>query len=161
GRQPAALRRTGSRPGRPGRRAGGPRETRRAEKPCDRDAVLRRVKRERDRRSVAGVAGDCDAGLEAGQGLASEGTDIHLTSCLSLDVELCRSAPMPTDRWLTLERLYHAALERPAEERAAFLAEACKDETLRREVLELLEQPLMPEFLGGPAIGVAAAMIDD
>ena len=28
---------------------------------------------------------------------------------------------MPTDRWLTLERLYHAALERPAEERAAFV----------------------------------------
>ena len=36
----------------------------------------------------------------------------------------------------TLERLYHAALERPAEERAAFLAEACvSDEALRREVL--------------------------
>jgi serine/threonine protein kinase len=69
--------------------------------------------------------------------------------------------PMPTDRWLTLERLYHAALARPAEERAAFLAEACKDETLRREVLALLAQPSMPEFLGGPAIAVAAAMIDD
>ena len=68
---------------------------------------------------------------------------------------------MPTDRWLTLERLYHAALERPAEERAAFLAEACKDETLRREVLALLEQPSMPEFLGGPAIDVAAAMVDE
>ena len=68
---------------------------------------------------------------------------------------------MPTDRWLTLERLYHAALERPAQERAAFLAEACEDETLRRQVLALLEQPSMPEFLGGPAIAVAAAMVDD
>ena len=68
---------------------------------------------------------------------------------------------MTTDRWRTLERLYHAALERPAEERAAFLAEACEDETLRREVLALLEQPSMPEFLGGPAIAVAAAMVDE
>ena len=68
---------------------------------------------------------------------------------------------MPTDRWLTLERLYHAALERPAEERAAFLAEACKDDRLRREVLALLEQPSIPEFLGGPAIAVAAAMVDE
>src|SRR5262245_45664701 len=68
---------------------------------------------------------------------------------------------MATDRWRALERLYHAALERPAEERSAFLRQACEDETLRREVLALLEQPSMPEFLGGPAIGVAAAMIDD
>jgi serine/threonine protein kinase/Tol biopolymer transport system component len=68
---------------------------------------------------------------------------------------------MSTDRWRTLERLYHAALERPAEERAAFLAEACQDETLRREVLALLEQPSMPDFLGGPAIDVAAAMVDE
>ena len=68
---------------------------------------------------------------------------------------------MPTDRWLTIERLYHAALERPAEERAAFLAEACKDETLRREVVALLEQPSMPDFLGRPAIDVAAAMVDE
>jgi eukaryotic-like serine/threonine-protein kinase len=67
----------------------------------------------------------------------------------------------PTDRWRTLERLYHAALERPAEERAAFLAEACDDEAIRREVLSLLEQPSMPSFLGGQAITVAAAMIDD
>ena len=68
---------------------------------------------------------------------------------------------MPTDRWLAIERLYHAALERPAEERAAFLAEVCKDETLRREVVALLEQPSMPDFLGRPAIDVAAAMVDE
>src|SRR5262245_25199578 len=68
---------------------------------------------------------------------------------------------MSTHRWRTLERLYHAALERPAEDRAAFLAEACKDETLRSEVLALLEQPSMPAFLGEPAVNVAAAMVDD
>ena len=68
---------------------------------------------------------------------------------------------MRTDRWRTIERLYHAALERPAEERAAFLADACEDEALRREVLSLLEQQSMPDFLGGPAIAVAAAMVDE
>ena len=39
------------------------------------------------------------------------------------------------DRWATVERLYHAALTRPIEERAAYVAEACAgDEELRREV---------------------------
>src|SRR4029434_10974098 len=37
----------------------------------------------------------------------------------------------------------------------------CDDEAIRREVLSLLEQPSMPSFLGGQAITVAAAMIDD
>jgi hypothetical protein len=32
---------------------------------------------------------------------------------------------MSSDRWATIERLYHEALSRPAEERAAFLADAC------------------------------------
>src|SRR5688500_9682736 len=68
---------------------------------------------------------------------------------------------MSTVRWRSIERLYHAALERPAVERAAFLAEACKGETLRRVVLALLEQPSMPEFLGWPAIAIAAELIDD
>ena len=68
---------------------------------------------------------------------------------------------MSTDRWRRIEGLYHAALQRSAEERAAFLAEACDNEELRREVLSLLEQPSMPDFLGGPAIDVAAAMVDE
>ena len=68
---------------------------------------------------------------------------------------------MATDRWQALERLYHAALERPVGERSAFLRQACEDETLRREVQALLDQPSMPEFLGEPAVNVAAAMVDD
>ena len=68
---------------------------------------------------------------------------------------------MTTDRWRTLERLYHEALERPVEERSAFLRQACDDDTLRREVLALLEQPSMPAFVGEPAVDVAAAMDDD
>jgi eukaryotic-like serine/threonine-protein kinase len=43
------------------------------------------------------------------------------------------------DRWNTVEGLYHAALARPVDERATFLAEACAgDEGLRREVESLL-----------------------
>ena len=47
---------------------------------------------------------------------------------------------MTPERWREIERLYHAALERSAEERAAFLTEACGDDgALRREVESLLE----------------------
>ncbi len=46
---------------------------------------------------------------------------------------------MERNRWQLIEELYHAALERAPEERAAFLAEACADDSdLRREVEELL-----------------------
>ena len=47
---------------------------------------------------------------------------------------------MTPDRWREIERVYLAALERGADERAAFLAEACgNDGGLRREVESLLE----------------------
>ena len=68
---------------------------------------------------------------------------------------------MSSDRWRTLERLYHAALERPPAEHAAFLRDVCDDDALRREVLSLLEQPSMPGFLDAPALNVAAAMVGD
>ena len=46
---------------------------------------------------------------------------------------------MTPERWQEIERLYHAALERDADERAAFLAAACGgDEALRHEVESLL-----------------------
>src|SRR4030095_15988243 len=49
---------------------------------------------------------------------------------------------MDAERWQQIERLYHAALARPATERAAFLAEGCAgDEELRREVTQLLDAP--------------------
>lgn len=55
---------------------------------------------------------------------------------------------MTPDRWRTVEELYHAASDRPAEDRAVLLAEACHgDEDLRREVEELLEQSDDPESL--------------
>ena len=46
---------------------------------------------------------------------------------------------MTPERWQSIERLYHAALERETDEQSAFLAEACAgDEALRGEVESLL-----------------------
>ncbi len=46
---------------------------------------------------------------------------------------------MATERWQQIDQLFHAALERPAAARAAFLDEACAgDEALRREIESLL-----------------------
>jgi len=61
-------------------------------------------------------------------------------------------------RWLELERLYHAALERPPDERQSFVEQACAhDEWLRRELESLLAHDRPDEdFLDQPAIGVAA-----
>src|SRR5262245_15916991 len=51
------------------------------------------------------------------------------------------STAMGPDRWLTVERVFLAALARPAEARAAFLAQECgADEELRRAVESLLER---------------------
>jgi eukaryotic-like serine/threonine-protein kinase len=65
------------------------------------------------------------------------------------------------DRWDTVERLYHTALARPADERAAFLAEACGgDHALRREVESLLAQhPSANDVLTRGAIVAAAGLV--
>ena len=48
-----------------------------------------------------------------------------------------------TSRWSAIERIFHEALERPPEARAAFLTDSCAgDEELRREVQSLLDQPV-------------------
>ena len=67
---------------------------------------------------------------------------------------------MTPDRWASVERLYHEALARPADERAAFLMEACAaDDEVRQEVDSLLAQSGTSEgFLGAPAITMAAQM---
>jgi serine/threonine protein kinase/Tol biopolymer transport system component len=47
---------------------------------------------------------------------------------------------MTPERWREVERLYHAALERPADQRARFLADACGGDTpLRQEIESLFE----------------------
>lgn len=70
---------------------------------------------------------------------------------------------MKGNRWQEVERLYHAALQHDAKDRAAFLLEACKgDEALRREVESLLRYEAQAEnFIESPAIDVAAKMMAD
>jgi serine/threonine protein kinase len=46
---------------------------------------------------------------------------------------------MEREVWQQVDTLYHAALERPAGERAVFLNEACPDLDIRREVESLLD----------------------
>src|SRR4030095_4708353 len=62
------------------------------------------------------------------------------------------------DRWWAVERVYHEALLRPPERRAAFVAEACAGNAeLRREVESLLAQDASadPLFTRGAAIAPA------
>jgi serine/threonine protein kinase/formylglycine-generating enzyme required for sulfatase activity/dienelactone hydrolase len=47
---------------------------------------------------------------------------------------------MTSERWQRIESLYHSALELEPEKRTLFLAEACSDEAVRREVESLLKQ---------------------
>ena len=65
---------------------------------------------------------------------------------------------MERERWLKVERLYHAARELEGSERARFLREACAgDEALLREVESLLaEEGGTRSLLGKPALEVAA-----
>ena len=62
---------------------------------------------------------------------------------------------MTPDKWRDVERIYVAALERDAGERATFLEAACgADKELRREVESLLEyQPRAEDFLEGARNG--------
>jgi serine/threonine protein kinase len=69
---------------------------------------------------------------------------------------------MPAERWQRIEELYHAALERAPEERTAFLAEACGDDSgLRREVEELLRYDGVAEsFIEENALVMEARQLD-
>ena len=64
---------------------------------------------------------------------------------------------MTPERWKQVEALYHAARTRPSGERAAFLADSCRDdESLRREVESLLNEPVSDDgFLDPPAPAAA------
>ena len=67
---------------------------------------------------------------------------------------------MTPERWQCIERLYHTALERDTDERAAFLADACDgDEALRCEVESLLRcDPRAENFIEAPALEVVARL---
>ena len=63
---------------------------------------------------------------------------------------------MTPERWQQIEQLYHEALERPADQRAAFLEEACAhDEALHHEVDGLLKAHIEAEQV--PAFALTAA----
>ena len=65
---------------------------------------------------------------------------------------------MDSERWKQVDSLLQAVLERPSEEREAFLRHACSgDQALEREVRSLLTAQQAAEgFLDRPAIEVAA-----
>jgi hypothetical protein len=70
---------------------------------------------------------------------------------------------MEPTRWQRIAELYHAAQTRPANERAAFLAEACADDAdLRRQVETLLDTPATADSLfAGPAAAITASVVSD
>jgi non-specific serine/threonine protein kinase/serine/threonine-protein kinase len=73
---------------------------------------------------------------------------------------------MEPGRWQRVEALFHEALERPPDERAAFVAAACDDADVRAEVEQLLHaDDNASAFVGSAAAGVgriaAAALPDD
>ena len=65
---------------------------------------------------------------------------------------------MDSERWKQVDNLLQSALERPPDERDAFLRQACAgDEALEREVRSLLASDEQAgRFLESPAIEVAA-----
>ena len=67
---------------------------------------------------------------------------------------------MTPERWRDVERLYHAALERDGDQRAAFLTDACKgDPELHREVESLLAyRAKASDFIETPAADAYPAM---
>src|SRR5215207_9040719 len=70
---------------------------------------------------------------------------------------------MTPERYQRIKELFHSALERTAEERPAFLAEACGNDTALRAKVEALvaadEQP--GSFMDAPAYAVAAEMLTE
>ena len=68
---------------------------------------------------------------------------------------------MDSERWKQVDNLLQSALERPPDERDAFLRQACAgDEALEREVRSLLaSQQEAGSFLESPAMEVAAPQI--
>src|SRR5262245_49569815 len=69
---------------------------------------------------------------------------------------------MKPERWKQIERLYHAALDCEPDERAAFLAETCIDDSgLRREVEELLRYDgAAGSFIQGNALAFEARRLE-
>ena len=69
---------------------------------------------------------------------------------------------MQQGRWKEVSRLYHAALERSADDRRAFLEQACAgDEALRGEIESLLgSEAAAGDFMELPAVSVMAGALE-
>ena len=66
---------------------------------------------------------------------------------------------MTPERWHRVEELYHAAYVLPIGERAAFLAEACREDArLRRQVESLLKESSQGGFLAAPTLETAGVL---
>src|SRR5215510_4301167 len=70
-------------------------------------------------------------------------------------------SPMKPERWLQIDQLLEAAMEREPEERVAFIAVACADdESLRLEVESLLRSDEAAEsFIEEPVVELVAEVI--
>src|SRR5262249_43989450 len=67
---------------------------------------------------------------------------------------------MSSDRWRTIEELFHAALQQPPEERSVYLDKFC-DPGLRREVESLLDETAdIDRFMEQPAGGLSLSALD-
>jgi eukaryotic-like serine/threonine-protein kinase len=68
---------------------------------------------------------------------------------------------MTPERWQKVKEIFHAALDKPAPERTAFIAQACGgDEDLRKEVESLLTSSAKDgSFIDSPAYEAAATLI--
>ena len=68
---------------------------------------------------------------------------------------------MKPERWQQINDLFQSAVERPPQERTAFLEEACHgDEHLRREVESLIACDERAEnFIESPALEVALELL--
>lgn len=62
---------------------------------------------------------------------------------------------MTPSRWLQVKELFASAVELPPSERAVFLAQACDDDELRREVESLLASDA-PDLMETPAVAMVA-----
>src|SRR5262245_39269486 len=69
--------------------------------------------------------------------------------------------PMNPDRWRQVAEVYESAVEREPAVRAAFLAEACQDDSdLRREVESLLAQEDTAVVVDREMLAVAAVVLE-
>lgn len=69
---------------------------------------------------------------------------------------------MTPERWKQIEEIYHGAQGLSPSERAAFLDQACRgDESMRRHVQNLLNEPVSGGFLDEPAAVRGAHLIAD